>query len=173
MKAGWGDWAGPGVGLGSEMITKKKRQNRDKLIVKLNREHEIRAMERSDRGNASIIISEERLKAAAKYKVEAVPYPYQSREEYERAMQMPLGSEWNATQVVTSRVQPEIKTRSGRIIQPITLIKKQSSSQKLSQPISSSNNHNSPNNKNHSHKRKFDSQSNNNNNNNHQIKKKR
>lgn len=48
-----------------------------------------------------------------------IPHPYSSIAEYNRAMQMPLGPEWNAAHVVNKLTAPEIKKRMGRIIEPI------------------------------------------------------
>ena len=50
---------------------------------------------RADYGKAHVIISEKRDKKAAKYLVKDLPYPYTSKAQFERTMEMPLGTEWN------------------------------------------------------------------------------
>jgi hypothetical protein len=37
---------------------------------------------------------------------------------------MPLGEEWNASNVVKNTTAPDIKTRAGRLIEPIKISKK-------------------------------------------------
>jgi U3 small nucleolar RNA-associated protein 14 len=115
VKAGWGDWAGPGA----MMISDKIQAKRDKLLMQIQRDHETLKLQRQDAKKSNIMISEKRVKAQAKYKLAEVPHPFTSREEYERSLQMPLGSEWNASHVVQRMTQPEIKKRAGRIIEPI------------------------------------------------------
>jgi hypothetical protein len=63
---------------------------------------------------------------AASLVISAVPHPFTSREEYELAMRMPIGEEWNASHVVKEMTKPAIKVRAGRIIEPISLPKKRS-----------------------------------------------
>ena len=50
---------------------------------------------RADFNKKHIIISEKRDKKAGKYLVKDLPYPYTSKAQFERAMENPLGAEWN------------------------------------------------------------------------------
>jgi U3 small nucleolar RNA-associated protein 14 len=87
VKAGWGDWAGPG-----EMVVSKKiLDKRNKLVMQVQKDNEIKKLERKDAKLSNVMISERRITNAAKYKVGEVPYPFKSREEYERSLQLPLG----------------------------------------------------------------------------------
>lgn len=132
VKSGWGDWAGPG---GME-ISPKILNKRDQLLIKIQTENEIKRLERKDANIKNVMISERRVKNTSKYKVSEIPYPFKSRDEYERSLQMPIGGrscnesffvflnilfldEWNASHVVNKLTQPEVKKRSGRIIEPI------------------------------------------------------
>lgn len=148
VKAGWGDWAGPG---GME-VSKKILDKRNKLMMQVQKENEIKRLDRKDAKNSNVMISERRIADAAKYKINEVPYPFKSREEYERSLQLPLGGmvilvinielpfsplmylfficfteEWNASQAVNALTQADVKKRSGRIIEPIKLPKRQAS----------------------------------------------
>ena len=38
-----------------------------------------------------VMISERRIKTASKYKIDHIPHPFRTREEYEKSLQMPLG----------------------------------------------------------------------------------
>lgn len=90
MKAGWGDWAGPG---GME-VSKKILDKRNRLIMQVQKENETKRLDRKDAKHANVMISERRITNAAKYKISEVPYPFKTREEYERSLQMPLGGKF-------------------------------------------------------------------------------
>jgi Utp14 protein len=53
---------------------------------------------RADHGKAHVIISEKKDKKAAKYLTKDLPYPYTSKAQFEKSMEIPVGTEWN-TQV--------------------------------------------------------------------------
>jgi U3 small nucleolar RNA-associated protein 14 len=42
-------------------------------------------------------------------KVSEVPYPFTSREQYERAMRRPVGKEWNTALAVRDQTRPAVK----------------------------------------------------------------
>jgi len=128
VKAGWGDWAGPGNGG----VSKKILQNREKLLNKMNQDEEEKRGQRKDSKLKNVMISDKRIKTAAKYKIADFPHPFTSSEEYERSLQVPLGPEWNASHVVRKNAAPEILLRPGRIVEPIKLDKKRKAkSQKI------------------------------------------
>ena len=87
VKAGWGDWAGPGAMIVSDKI-KKIRDGKLKLVTA---EEDKLKSSRNDRKMANVMLSEKRIKTAAKYVLESIPHPFTSRAEYERSMQMPIG----------------------------------------------------------------------------------
>lgn len=86
-KAGWGDWAGPGMtGVSAKVV--KKRQ----ILLKDMEDQTSRLRAgRTDSRLANVILSERRIKTASKFKISDIPHPFTSREEYERSLQMPLG----------------------------------------------------------------------------------
>ncbi len=88
-KAGWGDWAGPGMAGVSQKIVRK----RQRLLKNLDEKKAEMKAGRTDHALANVILSEKRIKTASKYKLADVPHPFTSREEYERSIQMPVGSE--------------------------------------------------------------------------------
>lgn len=57
---------------------------------------------RADFGKAHVIISEKHDKKAAKYLTKDLPYPYTSKAQFERTLEMPIGREWN-TRIATQR----------------------------------------------------------------------
>jgi len=121
VKAGWGDWAGPdqGVGFVSAKITKK----RDRLVAQAEVEAEEKKKGRSDTKTPNVMMSDRRVKTAAKFKIAEVPHPFTSREEYEKSLVMPIGDEWNASHVVRQNTKPDIFLRAGRVVEPLKLSK--------------------------------------------------
>jgi U3 small nucleolar RNA-associated protein 14 len=55
----------------------------------------INPQSRADFGKAHVIISEKRDKKAAKYLTKDLPHPYTSKGQFERALETPIGREWN------------------------------------------------------------------------------
>lgn len=64
---------------------------RNRLLKKVEEETEEKKKGRRDTKRPNVMISDRRIKGAAKFKISAIPHPFTSREEYERSMQMPLG----------------------------------------------------------------------------------
>lgn len=111
---GWGDWSGLGV-------KPNRRQEQRKRTAKEARQEQLEkaADRRKDAALRNVIISEKRDKKAAKFTVAAVPFPFKSREQFERSMRNPLGVEWNTTESHAQMIQPRIATIRGAVIDPI------------------------------------------------------
>eukprot|EP00547_Thalassionema_nitzschioides_P015874 CAMPEP_0194246506 /NCGR_PEP_ID=MMETSP0158-20130606/15083_1 /TAXON_ID=33649 /ORGANISM="Thalassionema nitzschioides, Strain L26-B" /LENGTH=826 /DNA_ID=CAMNT_0038982419 /DNA_START=19 /DNA_END=2499 /DNA_ORIENTATION=- len=113
---GWGSWTGKGA-PSPKQPKKMERQLQAPLKVKKRK--------RRDEKKPHLIINEKRLKKTAKFQIAHIPHPYKSREEYERAMSGAIGKEWNVSDAVKTLTRPEIMTRAGKIIQPISKRAKQ------------------------------------------------
>ena len=110
-------------------ISQKTLDKRNRLITKIQTEHDSKVISRSDSKMSNVMLSERRVKAASKYKISAVPHPFTTREEYERSLQTPIGDLWNSSDVVRKNTRPEVKVRPGRIVEPIKLPKKRGADQ--------------------------------------------
>lgn len=111
--SGWGSWAGEGA---PPPKTPRKLPKRLRPPEK-----KVPKRKRQDEKKPSVIINEKRLKKTANnFQIAHIPYPYSSREEYERAMSGGVGREWNVTSGVKSMTRPEIYTRAGKVIQPLS-----------------------------------------------------
>jgi U3 small nucleolar RNA-associated protein 14 len=117
VKVGWGDWAGPG----NNGISKRTIAKRDILLKQIEKDVDIKRKRRQDSKIMNVIISDRRIKTSSKFKISEVPHPFTSIEEYEQSLQVPIGSEWNSSQVVKKNTNPDIITRSGRVIEAIKL----------------------------------------------------
>lgn len=111
--SGWGSWTGKGA---------PKPKPPRKLPKHLQApEKKLAKRKRDDAKKPNVIVSEKRVKKLAdNYMVAQVPHPFTSREEYERAMAGGVGKEWNVTTSFKDMTRPEVMTRSGKIIQPLS-----------------------------------------------------
>ncbi len=119
VKAGWGDWAGPGKEVSQKILSK-----RDKLIAAAEAEAAQKKKGRKDTRMPNVVLSERRVKTSAKFKLDGIPHPFTTREEYEQSLRMPVGEEWNASHVVRANTKPEVMLRAGRVVEPAKLSKK-------------------------------------------------
>lgn len=109
---GWGSWAGEGA---------KNTFKASRLPPKLQPPKLKAKQKRRDARRPRVILSEKRVKKLAdSCMLTDIPYPYKSREEYERAMVGGIGKEWNVTSSHSAMVRPAIQTRAGQVIQPIS-----------------------------------------------------
>ena len=111
--AGWGCWTGQGA------LPPKPRKLPMKLQAPKKKKEEKR--KRLDDAKPGVIINQKRLKKTANtFMLGDVPHPYATRAEYEQAMLGGVGKEWNVSSSFKNMTRPEILTRSGKIIQPIS-----------------------------------------------------
>ena len=119
VSKGWGEWAGEGVKAPGQLNAKKLSSLSNKLQPPPAKPTNKR--QRADAKKPNVIISEKRIsKLADKYMIKTVPYPYTTREEYERSMQGGIGREWNVTDSYRQLTRPDIYARAGKIIQPLS-----------------------------------------------------
>ncbi|EGV65946.1 hypothetical protein PSN45_003249 [Yamadazyma tenuis] len=102
---GWGDWAGG------------KKQKKRKIVKKIN--GVVQKDNRRDKNMKNVIINEKMNKKNLKYQSADVPYPYESREQYERALRMPIGQEWTSRETHQRMTMPRVITKQGTVIDPL------------------------------------------------------
>ena len=119
--SGWGSWAGAGA------PPPRKRKLPPKLRAPASKKVD-KAVKRKDDGMSTVIINQKRLKKTAAFQLSEIPYPYRSREEYEKAIAGNIGQEWNTMKGSKEMSRPAILVRAGKIINPLT--KKAKSKQK-------------------------------------------
>ncbi|KAF9055750.1 Utp14 protein-domain-containing protein [Panaeolus papilionaceus] len=104
---GWGSWGGAGV---------RKAAPKPERIKKIAG---VDPKTRADYNKKNIIISEKRDKKASKYMIKDLPYPYTSKEQFERAMERPLGADWNTRVAFQRATLPRVMKKPGVIIDPL------------------------------------------------------
>ncbi|KAJ3096578.1 hypothetical protein HK100_005536 [Physocladia obscura] len=105
-----GSWAGSNLTPKMGVVTK---------IVK--KSDSIDAHKRKDFKLKHVIINERRMKKATKYLTTELPFGYESRQQYEQALRMPLGIEWNSTGAHTKLTAPKVVTKMGTVIHPLKM----------------------------------------------------
>ena len=101
---GWGSWGG------KDLKSKKKF---------LKNVPGIDISKRKDKNLKHVIINEKVGKFAQKYQINKVPFPYKAKEQYERALDLPVGREWNTLGIYQKRIEPTVTVKKGSIIHPV------------------------------------------------------
>lgn len=91
MKKGWNEWTGEGVSSKNfESKVDRAEQIRKQKI------EEIKKLRFDSKLRGVVVNSEQRdKKFAQKYLVKELPHPYNSVEQYQKAMSQSIGKEWN------------------------------------------------------------------------------
>lgn len=103
---GWGDWAVAG-----------KKTKKGKVVRKID--GVVQLDKRKDKHKKNVIVNERVNKKNLKYQSLAVPFPYESREQYERALRMPVGQEWTSRETHQRLTMPRVITKQGTVIDPL------------------------------------------------------
>ncbi|KAL8809982.1 MAG: hypothetical protein Q9200_002942 [Gallowayella weberi] len=106
---GWGHWTGAGIG--------KKAQGRNKNRV-LSKQEGIPKARRQDAKLDKVIINEKRVKKNAKYLASQLPHPFETRQQYERSLRLPIGPEWTTKETFQAATKPRVLMKQG-IISPM------------------------------------------------------
>ncbi|KAH3672103.1 hypothetical protein WICPIJ_010147 [Wickerhamomyces pijperi] len=106
---GWGDWAGSSG-------SKKNKKNKNKK-VKVTKG--VAFNSREDKFKDKVIINEKVQKKNAKYQSSSIPFPFESREQYERSLRMPIGQEWTSRETHQRLTMPKLVVKSGVVVNPL------------------------------------------------------
>ncbi|WVO21772.1 uncharacterized protein IAS62_003085 [Cryptococcus decagattii] len=104
---GWGSWGGKGA---------KKRKTNPKFLVKTAG---IEPTARKDFAHSNVIITEKKDRKASQFQLKDLPYPYTSKEQYEKSFEVPVGNEWNSRSGFQRGTLPRVVKKPGTIIEPV------------------------------------------------------
>ena len=113
---GWGGWAGQGV-----KETRRQKTQKMKKQMKRVEEKEKLKKKRKDATLGHVIITEREDKKVRRYLTTTVPHPYKTMEQYEQALKMPLGRDWNSTNVHMESIRPAVEVTKGGYIKPLSV----------------------------------------------------
>ena len=107
---GWGSWTGPGIGK------KAQRRNKGKVLTEIPG---IAAEKRQDAKLDRVIINEKRVKKNSKYLASSLPHPFETRQQYERSLRLPVGPEWTTKETFQGMTKPRVLMKPG-VIAPMS-----------------------------------------------------
>ena len=107
--AGWGSWTGPGIGK------KAQRGNKNRFLSK---QEGVPKAKRQDAKLDKVIINEKRVKKNTKYLASQLPHPFETRQQYERSLRLPVGPEWTTKETFQAATKPRVLMKQG-IIAPM------------------------------------------------------
>lgn len=102
---GWGDWTG------------SKHAKKRKVVRTIN--GVVQKEKRRDKNLKNVIINEKVNKKNLKYQSSEVPFGYESREQYERSLRVPIGQEWTSRETHQRLTMPRVITKQGTVIDPL------------------------------------------------------
>ncbi|KAI9825393.1 MAG: hypothetical protein M1832_001123 [Thelocarpon impressellum] len=106
---GWGTWTGSGISK------KEQKRNGGRFIKKTEG---IKPDKRKDSKLDRVIINEKRVKKNTKYLASSLPHPFETRQQYERSLRLPVGPEWTTKETFQDATKPRVMVKQG-IIAPI------------------------------------------------------
>ncbi|KAN0071495.1 Utp14 domain containing protein [Elaphomyces granulatus] len=106
---GWGSWTGKGIS--------KKQQKRQKRFF--TSVEGVKPENRKDAKLARVIINEKRIRKNTKYLASQLPHPFESKQQYERSLRVPIGPEWTTKETFQNSTKPRLIVKQG-VIKPLT-----------------------------------------------------
>ncbi|KAM3075488.1 hypothetical protein ACMFMG_007635 [Clarireedia jacksonii] len=107
---GWGNWVGDGVSK------REKAKNKGRFLTK---SEGIKVQNRKDAKLDRVIINEKRIKKNTKYLASQLPHPFESKQQYERSLRLPVGPEWATKETFQDSTKPRVMVKQG-IIAPMS-----------------------------------------------------
>ncbi|KAE8444063.1 hypothetical protein EG329_000931 [Mollisiaceae sp. DMI_Dod_QoI] len=107
---GWGAWVGDGLSK------KEKAKNKGKVLTKIDG---IKPEDRKDAKLNRVIINEKRVKKNNKYLASSLPHVYETKQQYERSLRLPIGPEWTTKETFQDATKPRVLVKQG-IITPMS-----------------------------------------------------
>ncbi|KAK5040185.1 hypothetical protein LTS07_000682 [Exophiala sideris] len=106
---GWGSWTGEGISKKAQKRAKGRFLTTIKGVAKDKRQ---------DAKLDRVIINEKQMKKNGKYLATELPHPFESRQQYERSLRLPLGPEWTTKTTFQDATKPRVLMKQG-IIRPM------------------------------------------------------
>ncbi|KAK3333452.1 Utp14 protein-domain-containing protein [Cercophora scortea] len=107
---GWGGWVGEGVS------NREKARHKGRFVTKVEG---VKKKDRKDFKLKTVIISEKKIRKNDKYLASALPHPFESQQQYERSLRLPVGPEWTTKETFQEATKPRVIIKQG-IIAPMS-----------------------------------------------------
>ncbi|KAK4147523.1 Utp14 protein-domain-containing protein [Dichotomopilus funicola] len=99
---GWGNWVGDGVS------NREKKKHQGRFVTKVEG---VKKKDRKDYKLKDVIISEKRIRK--------LPHPFESQQQYERSLRLPVGPEWSTKETFQQATKPRVIVKQG-VIAPMS-----------------------------------------------------
>lgn len=106
---GWGSWAGEGISK------RALKRNKGKAMTK---KEGVKRKDRKDAKMDRVIVNEKRNRKNEKFLASQLPHPFESRQQYERSLRLPVGPEWMTKESFQASTKPRVIVKQG-IIAPM------------------------------------------------------
>ncbi|KAI7777710.1 hypothetical protein LA080_003131 [Diaporthe eres] len=106
---GWGSWAGEGISK------RALKRNKGKAMT---RKEGIKRKDRKDAKLERVIMNEKRNRKNEQFLASQLPHPFESRQQYERSLRLPVGPEWMTKESFQASTKPRVIVKQG-IIAPM------------------------------------------------------
>lgn len=113
---GWGSWGGLAVRAG-----RAAAEGPHSLARVSEAAHAARAVEGKDTASRHYFASEKRDKKAAQFTAAGVPFPFSSRQQFERSLRHPVGKEWNTAAFHNAVVSSSVNAIRGAVVSPLSV----------------------------------------------------
>ncbi|KAM7207465.1 Utp14 domain containing protein [Naviculisporaceae sp. PSN 640] len=107
---GWGSWVGEGVSK------RDQARHKGRFVTKVEG---IKQKDRKDYKLKSVIINEKRIKKNDQFLASQLPHPFESQQQYERSLRIPVGPEWTTKETFQEATKPRVIIKQG-IIAPMS-----------------------------------------------------
>lgn len=108
---GWGNWTGAGLSK------KEQKKGKDRFMTTIKG---IAPEARRDAKLDRVIVNEKRIKKNGKYLATELPHPFESRQQYERSLRLPMGPEWSTRNHFQDSIKPRVLVKQGHVIKPMS-----------------------------------------------------
>lgn len=109
---GWGSWTGEGL---SKSVKKANARQRHNPLFKTKLPG-VRTEDRKDAKLENVIISEKSDRKGKKYQADILPHSYETKQQYERSLRVPMGPEWVTKETFQRRTKPRVLVKPGVVI---------------------------------------------------------
>ncbi|KAL1852139.1 hypothetical protein VTK73DRAFT_9275 [Phialemonium thermophilum] len=107
---GWGSWVGEGVS------SRERKRHTGRFVTKVEG---VKKKDRKDAKLDKVIINEKRIKKNDKFLASQLPHIFETKAQYERSLQFPIGQDWSTKETFQELTKPRVLLKPG-VIAPMS-----------------------------------------------------
>ncbi|KAK3724782.1 hypothetical protein LTR37_000830 [Vermiconidia calcicola] len=113
---GWGSWTGAGLSRSIRRANQKTKQN---PLFKAKTPGGTKQQDRQDAKLPNVIVSEKQARKGKGYMAPILPHGFETKEQYERSLRVPVGPEWTTKEVFQRGTRPRVVVRPGTVVKAL------------------------------------------------------